>query len=103
MPNRYHINRLEALDEMFERFRDGMAELPRDARVLGGHAKEGLAAYYRQLLVPTRTFERDGQGNVVARWVDHNRDDHYAHAEVYCMMAGKIFGGRILRPRLVRI
>jgi hypothetical protein len=23
----------------------------------------------------------------VARWIDNGRDDHYAHAELYCMLA----------------
>jgi hypothetical protein len=87
-PNRYHINRTQALDEVFQRFRDEAVELPREARELGGMVKQGLGAYYRQLLAPKRTLEVDGQGNWQARWVDARKDDHYAHAELYTMLAG---------------
>lgn len=89
-PNRYHINRTQALDEMFERFKDEAVELPSEARTLGGQMKDHLGAYYQQLLVPKRTLEPDGNGNWQARWVDAGRDDHYAHAELYAMFAGKI-------------
>ena len=94
--NLYHVNRVEALDAMFQRFRDGIAELPCDARGLGGRVKEGLGEYYRELLVPKRTLERDGQANWVAKWVDQGRDDHFAHAELYSMLAGEV-------PRGVRL
>ena len=86
-PNRYHINRTQALDEVFQRFHDQSVSLPRDARLLGGNVRHGLSAYYQQLLAPKRTLERDGQGNWIARWVEGSRDDHYAHAEAYCMLA----------------
>ncbi len=95
--DRYHINRVEALDEVFDLFRTGQLALPRGARLLGGHVKEHLGDYYRQVLAPRRTIERDAHGNPVARWIDNGRADHYAHAELYCMMAGKIHGGRIGR------
>jgi len=91
-PNRYHINRTQALDEMFQQFKDEAVELPRDnARALGGRSKHGLGDYYRQLIVPKRTLEPDGNGNLRARWVDAGRDDHYAHAELYAMLAGAIY------------
>jgi hypothetical protein len=92
---RYLINRLEALDEMFDLFRKGILALPRDARQLGGHIKDHLGAYYWQVLAPKRTIERDAHGNPVARWIDHNRPDHFAHAELYAMMAGKVYGARV--------
>jgi hypothetical protein len=86
-PNRYHINRTQALDEMVQRFHDRAVALPRDGRLLGGGTKQGVGAYYQQLLAPKRTLERDGQGNWIARWVKGSPDDHYAHAELYCMLA----------------
>lgn len=88
-PNVYHVNRTEALDEMFERFRRGVAELPSDARSLGGRVKDGLGEYVRELLAPQRTLEPDFAGNLVARWVEHGRADHFAHAEAYAMLAEK--------------
>jgi Phage terminase large subunit (GpA) len=83
----FHMNRTLALDNTFERFRDHYLTLPTSARDLGGRVKMGLGDYYRQVLAPQRTMERDAQGNWVARWVEHSRPDHYAHAELYCLMA----------------
>ncbi len=86
-PNRFHVSRTQALDEVVQRFRDQAVSLPHDARSLGGGVKQGLGDYYQQLLAPKRTLERDGQGNWIGRWVEGSRADHYAHAEVYCMLA----------------
>ncbi len=96
--NRYVVNRGELLDETFQRFRDGVAALPRDAQRLGGRVKQGYGEYYRELLVLKRTLERDDQGNVVAKWLDPDRDDHYAHAELYCLLASKGGGVPVFRP-----
>ncbi|MPZ23599.1 MAG: hypothetical protein GEU28_08640 [Dehalococcoidia bacterium] len=89
-PNVYHINRPEAMDEVMQRFHDRLVLLPRDARGLGGRVRDGLGDYYRQILAPKRTLEQDAQGNWVSRWVDNGKADHYAHAELYCMMAERI-------------
>ena len=91
-PDRYVINRTEALDALYQRFNDGSAILPRKARRLGGRVKAGIGEYYREVLVPKRTLERDHEGNLAARWVDAGKDDHYAHAELYCMLAAEIKG-----------
>lgn len=93
------INRTEALDEVMQRFRDRAVALPRDARQLGGRFKDGLGEYYREVLAPQRTLERDATGNWVARWLEHGKDDHYAHAELYCMRAAERPGGRVHRIR----
>ena len=84
------LERTQAIDEMVERFRAGTTELPRDARRLGGRVADGSGAYYRELLTPQRTLEQDAQGNWVARWSEHGRADHFAHAEVYCRAANEI-------------
>jgi len=84
-----HVNRVEALEEMFHRFHKGLAGLPRDARRLGGRMKYGLGDYYRQMMAIQRVLEQNAQGNWVARYLDHGKPDHYAHAEVYCLLAGK--------------
>ena len=81
------VNRTQLIDETFERFRKRMAALPRDARQRSPPVREGLGEYYRELLAPQRTLERDADGNWVARWLDHNKADHYAHAEVYALLA----------------
>ena len=46
-----------------------------------------LGGYYTQLLVPKRVLVQDASRNWVARWVDNNKPDHYAHAEGYCLLA----------------
>ena len=84
------LERTQAIDEMVERFRAGSTELPRDARRLAGRVADGSGAYYRELLAPQRTLEQDAQGNWVARWSEHGRADHFAHAEVYCRAADEI-------------
>ena len=82
-----HCNRVWAMDGTMARFRAGAAELPAEARVLGGRVRDGVGEYYRELLAPQRTLEQDAQGNWVARWLDHAKADHFAHAEVYCREA----------------
>ena len=88
-PNIWRIQRTEALDEVMERFRSRSLALPRDARNQGGRVKDGQGEYYRQLRAPQRTLERDAHGNLKSSWDDFGKDDHYAHAELYCMFADK--------------
>jgi hypothetical protein len=66
-----------------------MAELPEDARQLGGRVRDGLGEYYRELLALSRVLEQNAQGNWVAKYVDGGKADHYAHAESYCALALK--------------
>lgn len=99
-----HINRTQALDEVFGIFQQGKAELPSDARYLGGQVQHGIGEYYREMMALKRTPEQNSQGNWVSRYDAGHEADHYAHAEVYCMLAGKTgahLGGRILPPRRV--
>jgi hypothetical protein len=84
-----HANRILILDQMFVRFRDELAELPSNARLLGGKVKDGIGEYYREMTALDRTLERDTQGNWVPRYVDKGRPDHYAHAEAYCLLASR--------------
>lgn len=99
-----HINRVQALGEMFDLFHKGKAELPSDARHLGGRVQHGIGEYYREMMALKRTLEENAQGNWVARYVSECRADHYAHAELYCMLAGKSgshLGGKFLPPRRI--
>ncbi len=82
-------NRTEAIDETFARFHQELAELPRDARELGGRIRDGAGEYYRELLAPARVPVKDAQEALVYRWDDHGKADHYAHAEVYCWLAAQ--------------
>ena len=88
------LDRTQALDATVARFRDGTAQLPRAARQLGGRVDGAIGEYYRELRAPQRTLERDAHGNLVARWLERGKDDHYAHAEAYCYAAGVIVATR---------
>ena len=81
------INRTQALEEMFHAFQTQAAEIPENARVLGGRVKDGLGEYYRQMMALSRVLQQDSVGNWVARYVDHSKADHFAHAEAYCAVA----------------
>jgi len=85
----YRIDRTALLDQLFEDVRRGLLTLPRNARDLGGRNRDGMGEYYRQMLVQQRTYERDRHGNPIARWIDHGRADHFAHAELYCWVAAR--------------
>ena len=89
-PSGFQLNRLEAIERALERFHDGLAVLPADARALGGQVKEGRGEYYRELQAPQRTLVQTADGNWEAKWLDHGRADHYAHAEVYCLYAEEV-------------
>lgn len=84
-----NADRTSALDEMVDRFKHGVAELPSNARELGGVKENGIGEYYRQMTAQKRLLEQDAQGNWVRRYVDQGKPDHYAHAEVYCLLASK--------------
>ena len=83
------VNHTEIIDEMVERFRDGEAALPEGARELGGRVRQGRGEYYWELLAMKRVTEQDSRGNWVAHWVDGRKPDHYAHAEVYTLLAAR--------------
>ncbi len=95
-----HVNRTLALEAMFQRFHDGKAELPRDARRLGGRVRDGFGEYYREMMALTRVLDENARGDWVSRYINGRKADHYAHAETYCLLAGQSDrGGRILTIR----
>lgn len=94
-PAGLRLNRVEALERTFERFRAGLAALPGDARQLGGRLKYAHGEYYRELLALQRTLEQDAHGNWQARWSDRGLPDHFAHAETYCSYAEEIAQGPV--------
>ena len=57
---------------------------------LGGRVKDGIGDYYRQVMAPQRLIELDSNGNPRAVWREGHRDDHFAHAEVYCERAQEL-------------
>ena len=56
--------------------------------------KEEWASTTARYLSPSARSSPTSNGNYVARWIDGGRDDHFAHAEGYCLVAGKrhLFG-----------
>jgi len=46
-----------------------------------------VGEYYRQLTAVKRVLEQDGEANRCSRYVKSGKPDHFAHAEVYCMLA----------------
>ena len=97
-PSGFRLNRLEALERTFLRFRDRSATLPGEARRLGGGLRRGHGEYYRRASGASWTLEQDVQGNWRERWFDGGQPDHFAHAEVYCL-----FAEEIVPPRLIDI
>ena len=65
------LNRTETMDALFEAFRNGRAELQRNARQLGGRVRDGFGDYYRQVMAPKRQLEQDAQGNWISRYDEH--------------------------------
>ena len=82
-----NTNRTQMLEEVFAAFEEKRAMLPAEARLLGGRVRDGLGEYYREMMALTRELEQDANGNWQSRYRDHNKPDHYAHAEAYCHLA----------------
>ena len=78
-----------AIEEMLDLFRRNLTLLPKDARRLGGRIEGGIGEYYREMTALVRQLERDSEGNWISKYTDSGKADHFAHAEVYCMLAGK--------------
>ena len=84
--NIYKTDRTLAIEEMIHSFESGRAQLPDNARQLGGRMKDGLGDYYRQTTALKRVPEEDSV-NWVASYANGGKPDHYAHSEVYCALA----------------
>jgi hypothetical protein len=48
-----------------------------------------VGEYYGEMTALTRDLRQNSQGNWVARYLDHGKADHCAHAEAYCLLACK--------------
>lgn len=69
-----HVDRTTWLDEALGRFRNGTITLPIDTNM----------EYRNHLKTPVKKYEKDGNGNPIARWVTKdNEQDHYAFARCY--------------------
>ncbi len=59
-PAGFRLNRLEAIEQALQRFHDGLALLPIDARALGGRMRAGHGEYYRELQAPLEATRQPG-------------------------------------------
>jgi len=81
-----HANRTQLFDELHEGIRTGRHHLPQNARLLGGHVRDGMGDYYSHLLAQEYVLQRNRQGDMEARYENANRPDHFGHAEAYCLL-----------------
>jgi len=74
------MDRTRTLDDLFARFVSGTHTLPAYAR--------DVVDYYEHLKAPVRVIEERAGGKKVAVYVKSS-DDHFAHAENYCLAASR--------------
>lgn len=80
------VNRTAWLDIALGRFRNKTILLPRNLPT----------EYTRQIMAPVRTPSKDGNGNLVYKYVEQDsRPDHYAHARNYAEIALQFATGSI--------
>jgi len=72
-------HRTLTMDAAFARVREQRIEYPREVLALPEFAE--------QMMAPVRVIEKDNAGNLVARYVEAGRPDHFAHAENYVAIA----------------
>jgi len=75
------INRTEALDRVFARFRNGSILLPRDLPT----EPQSVSRHLMNLIVEEKT---DQNGVITRRYTAKRKPDHFAHAMVYDEIAG---------------
>ena len=95
-PNRVHMNRTEALDELTNRFMKRELALPANARELGLGTRNKPGEFYRQLLSTRRSLDQDAAGNWIPVWPKPGKPDHYLHAKLYAMIAEQGGGGGVI-------
>jgi hypothetical protein len=88
-------HRTLTLDATFARVRERRIEYPREVLALPEFAEHMMA--------PIRVIEKDKAGNLVAKYVEGSRPDHYAHAENYAYIAELRPGLPIVTPSMFTI
>ena len=73
------LDRTRSLDSTYARFDEGINTLPANAR--------DIENYYEQMKAPVRVLEDKKDGKKVAKYIEGNRADHFAHSENYCTAA----------------
>lgn len=74
------LDRTRILDEMFAGFYGMTSTLPANAR--------NIRDYYKHMMASIRTTVEDSSHQLVTKYIDVGAD-HYAHAEVYALVASK--------------
>lgn len=72
-------HRTLTLDAMYAEIRERRIELPRGAA--------DIPEYAPHMMAPVRIVEKDAKGNMIGRYVEAGRPDHFAHASNYAMIA----------------
>jgi phage terminase large subunit GpA-like protein len=67
------VDRTAWMDTALSRFRNQTTSIPIDTPMV----------YKQHIMAPTRVFQKDADGNPVARYQTGKEDDHYAHAHTY--------------------
>lgn len=77
-----NADRTRSLDDLFASLRGRALLLPREAR--------DIPDYYDHLKAPQRVIVTNARGEQVARYIEGNEADHFAHAENYCLLAMRV-------------
>jgi hypothetical protein len=83
----FHINRTQAGDLLYRYFNSRQCSIPEEW-VLD-------KLYKDQMKRPTRIQKRGRDGNIYHHWENYEKDDHYFHSSLLCMIAGEIMKDRI--------
>lgn len=90
-----NAHRTLTLDAMFGSIRERRVEYPREVM----HVPE----FAEQLMAPVRVIEKDATGNLVARYVEGGKADHFAHANNYCSIAANRRSSLVVSPEMFSV
>jgi len=78
---RVRIDRTRSLDAMYARWFAYKNVIPANI--------SNVPDYLDEIKAPTRVIEKDGHGNLIARYTEGSKNDHFAFAELYAYVASK--------------
>lgn len=81
--NWIQIHREEAMDLVIRLYKDGLRALP-------GDIQTAIPDYIKHTQTPVKRIEHDKNGNLVMKFADTKKPDHYFHAQLYAIIASMI-------------